>query len=291
MPELPEVETMARLIRPRIEGRTLGKSRVQWLRTLGGVSRARFERCVNGTQVARVWRRAKWIVIDLERSGVSAGHLFVHLRMTGRLLVTPRDADPEPFERVSIELVDNAERFVFTDVRKFGRFLFAPELESTLSGLGPEPLGDEFSEAWFVDALRARKRILKSLLLDQNFLAGLGNIYVDEALHRAHLHPTTSADRVSKQKATRLHAAIRQVLQRAIEVEGSSFDTFYRTPEGNPGAYQDQFLVYGRDGSPCRSCGTTIRKLVVGQRGTHVCPRCQPKPRASRRRSGLPTAG
>jgi len=125
------------------------------------------------------------------------------------------------------------------------------------------------------------RRLLKPLLLDQSFVAGLGNIYVDEALHTAGLHPLSASHRVSRSGAASLAAAIKRVLRRAIAAEGSSFDAFYRTPEGRPGRYQDGFLVYGRDGLPCRRCGATIVRLVVGQRGTHVCPRCQPLPSGS----------
>ena len=124
-----------------------------------------------------------------------------------------------------------------------------------------------------------RRRMLKPLLLDQQFLAGLGNIYVDEVLHRARLHPLRRSDTVGRARAAALHRAVRAVLQAAIEHQGSSFDAFYRTPEGQPGSYQHQFRVYGRDGKPCPRCGRTIRKSVVGQRGTHTCPRCQPRPR------------
>ena len=120
---------------------------------------------------------------------------------------------------------------------------------------------------------------MKPLLLEQAFLAGLGNIYVDESLHAVGLHPLADSSRTTREQAERLSAAIKRVLAAAIEREGSSFDAFYRTPEGNPGSYQDQFQVYGREGEPCRSCGAPIRKFVVGQRGTHVCPRCQPPPR------------
>jgi formamidopyrimidine-DNA glycosylase len=123
---------------------------------------------------------------------------------------------------------------------------------------------------------------LKPLLLDQSFVAGLGNIYVDESLHRSGLHPLSKSERVKPAQAALLHREIRAVLAEAIEREGSSFDTFYRTPEGNPGAYQDQFRVYGRGGEPCHTCATPIARLVVGQRGTHVCPRCQPRPRRAR---------
>ncbi len=277
---------MTRLIRPRILGRTLGQTEVRWLRTLGGSSRPAFQRAVEGSRVKRVWRRAKWIVVDLERAASPAGHLLVHLRMTGRLLVESTDAQAGAFDRLSIALDEGDERLVFSDVRKFGRFQFVPNTEAVLSKLGPEPLGEEFTPHWLRTGLRGRKRLLKPLLLDQTFLAGLGNIYVDEALHRARLHPQRRSDRVDAAAVNRLHAAIQAVLEAAIELEGSSFDTFYRTPEGQPGAYQHQFQVYGRDGQPCHTCGSIIAKMVVGQRGTHLCRRCQRAPRAH---SGLPT--
>jgi formamidopyrimidine-DNA glycosylase len=186
--------------------------------------------------------------------------------------------------RARFEL-DDGSRLVFADVRKFGRLALVRELDEVLPAIGPEPLGDDVDGDWMAAALSARRRLLKPLLLDQSFLAGLGNIYVDEALHTAGLHPLRVSDRVSRAGAATLAQAIKRVLRRAIAAEGSSFDDFYRTPEGRPGRYQDGFLVYGRDGLPCRRCGATIVRLVVGQRGTHVCPRCQPRPRPRRARA------
>jgi formamidopyrimidine-DNA glycosylase len=281
MPELPEVETVARLIRPGVEGRRVREAEVLWPRTTGGLDSGELTRRVTGRRIARVWRRAKWIVLDLERGGRADGHLLVHLRMTGRLHVVDARDEPDPYERVRLEL-DRRGALQFLDVRKFGRFLHAETTEEAFADLGPEPLGEEFTAEWFRRALRARRRALKPLLLDQTFLAGLGNIYVDEALFRARLHPLRRSDAVPARSADALHGAIREVLAEAIEREGSSFDTFYRTPEGKPGSYQHQFQVYGRDGRPCRACGATLRKLVVGQRGTHVCPRCQRAPRPRR---------
>jgi formamidopyrimidine-DNA glycosylase len=278
MPELPEVETVVRLIRPPLAGRKITGAQVYWERTLGGLTEGEFERSVRGRHVARVWRRAKQIVIDLEYRGRPAGHLLVHLRMTGRLHVHDRSVDQGPYVRVSLPLDKGVLHFI--DVRKFGRMLFREDPSEIFDALGPEPLEDGFTPEGFHAALRARRRVLKPLLLDQAFLAGLGNIYVDEALHRAGLHPLRRSDRISKAASRRLHGEIRATLLEAIEREGSSFDTFYRTPEGQPGSYQHQFLVYGRGGKPCRACGRTIRKLVVGQRGTHVCTRCQPAPRS-----------
>jgi formamidopyrimidine-DNA glycosylase len=173
--------------------------------------------------------------------------------------------------------LDRGQRLVFSDVRKFGRLALVERVEQATGALGPEPL--DVQGDWLHAALRARRRRLKPLLLDQAFLAGLGNIYVDESLHRAGLHPLRSSASVTPGQAAALAAAIRETLAHAIAADGSSFDTVYRTPEGRPGAFQDQFAVYGRGGEPCRTCGARIRRLVVGQRGTHVCPRCQPAPR------------
>lgn len=290
MPELPEVETTAALVRPHLEGREITGVRVGWLRSLGGASEADFSTSVVGARVAKVTRRAKWVVIHLERRGEAAGSLLVHLRMTGRLVV---DAEPghaereDPFERVALHLRGvggETGTLRFLDVRKFGRFRFVEDHREALADLGPEPLEAEFTEEWLIAALKGRRRVLKPLLLDQTFLAGLGNIYVDESLFQAGLHPERSADRVPVSRARALHGAIQSTLRKAIEREGSSFDTFYRTPEGQPGSYQHLFRVYGREGKPCPNCGRAIKRLVVAQRGTHICTRCQPAPRAPRSR-------
>lgn len=283
MPELPEVETVARLIAPRVTGRTIVSTHAGWLRSLGGPSLRDFDGSVRGATITRVGRRAKYIVLDLARATpqgalVPAGALLVHLRMSGRLHVEPSDTPLGPYTRVALGLSDQ-HTLRFDDVRKFGRFTFTEDPRATLAHLGPEPLEDDFTGAWLARALAGRQRQLKPLLLDQEFVAGLGNIYVDEALHEAKLHPLLPADRVTNAQAARLVAAIRMILSEAIAREGSSFDTFYRTPEGQPGSYQDQFRVYGRDGRACRRCSATVQKFVVGQRGTHICPRCQRAPR------------
>jgi formamidopyrimidine-DNA glycosylase len=273
MPELPEVETVARLLRPRLVGRRLQRVDVRWRRTLGELAPRTF--------AAAVERRGKWLLVELVRARGLAGYLCVHLRMTGRLAVEER-SESGPWVRLAIDL-DDGRVLRFVDPRKFGRVRYSRRPADVLGALGPEPLGPDFTAQWLAGALRARRRLLKPLLLDQAFVAGLGNIYVDEALHRAGLHPLARSERVPEEPAARLHAAIRAVLGEAIEREGSSFDAFYRTPEGNPGSFQDRFRVYGRTGQPCLACATPIRYLVVGQRGTHVCPRCQP---ATRRVTG-----
>jgi len=276
MPELPEVETIVRQLRPLLVGRTVTRVRLPWPGVVQRPSAASFRAGVAGRRVVAVRRRAKYFVFDLDDGRALVGHL----RMTGRMAIEPSAAPPlrREWVRASFEL-DDGRRLVFADVRKFGRLALVRELDEALPAIGPEPLSDAMDGAWMAAALAHRRRLLKPLLLDQSFLAGLGNIYVDEALHAAGLHPLRSSHRVSRAGAASLAGAIKGVLQRAIEAGGSSFDAFYRTPEGKPGAYQDGFLVYGRDGLPCRRCGATIVRLVVGQRGTHVCPRCQPRPR------------
>ena len=283
MPELPEVETIARQLRPELVGRRLGKASVRWERSLGGLAPTEFARAVRGALVRSVARRGKFLVIGLERDGAGDGALLVHLRMSGRLAVQPREHAVDPYLRVRIGL-DDGRWLDFVDVRKFGRFRYARDPEVVLGELGPEPLERAFSAPALYRGLCERRRLLKPLLLDQTFVAGLGNIYVDESLHRSGLHPLARSDACDAAAAARLHAAIRSVLREAIAREGSSFDAFYRTPEGRPGSYQHLFRVYARAGQPCTTCGTPIRRIVVGQRGTHFCPSCQPRPRARRRR-------
>jgi len=281
VPELPEVETVVRILRPHLLGRRCGEVQVQWKRTLGGSTRAALRKRMTGARIGAVERRGKYIVIELERRGASAGCVVVHLRMTGRLYVDRRGEGSTPWTRVVVGL-DRGDELCFDDVRKFGRFVPAASAQEVHGELGPEPLEAGFTGAWLSRALAGRKRMLKPLLLDQLFIAGLGNIYVDESLFGAGLHPCERSDRVGPERAKRLQRRIRAVLRAAIEREGSSFDTFYRTPEGQPGSYQHQFQVYGRTGRPCRRCKTPIVRIVVGQRGTHFCPRCQPRPRVHR---------
>ena len=288
MPELPEVETTARLIRPDLVGRRVTDVGASWARTLGKPRLAGARDLLVGRRILEVSRRAKYVLVALAegRARSASSWLVVHLRMTGRLVHAAPEEKPDPHRRAWLDLEEtrggrrrDAGRLDFLDPRKFGRFLATEDPDEVLPELGPEPLGPDFTADWLRAGLRSRRRQLKPLLLDQAFLAGLGNIYVDESLFRARLHPLTPSDRVSAAKARALHEAITQVLAEAIEREGSSFDGFYRTPTGQPGSYQDQFQVYGRHGKPCRSCGATVTRIVVGQRGTHSCPRCQRPPR------------
>ncbi len=297
MPELPEVETVVRQLRPLLQGRLIEGARVLWKRTIAQPSAAAFARDVTGRRVEALSRRGKYFVLHLSaqeaatrargarapsarsapvRADRAPKLLVGHLRMTGRLFV---DDDPKPpWTRATFPL-DNGRHLIFVDVRKFGRLALVDALEQALPAMGPEPLGPEIDGEWMAQALGERKRMLKPLLLDQSFLAGLGNIYVDESLHRARLHPLQLSHRVSRARAVDLAASIRDVLTAAIAKQGSSFDGFYRTPEGQPGDYQHEFTVYGREGEPCLRCAAPIRRIVVGQRGTHFCARCQRAPR------------
>lgn len=268
MPELPEVETIARRLRPTLLGSTVTHAEVLWARTLAVPSPRAFKRSIAGRQIISVGRRAKFLMLDL--SGFS---LLIHLRMTGDLFLRPESDPPAPHDRMRLSLLTpdgSPARLVFNDARKFGRVWFTDRPESVLGSLGPEPLSDEFTPAWLYDALRSRRRQLKPLLLDQTFLAGLGNIYADEALHRARLHPLRLSDTVGRNKAEALWLAVRSVLEQGIRRNGASFDWVYRG-----GEFQNDFRVYGREGEACPVCGATIKRLVIGQRGTHICPRCQ----------------
>ncbi len=269
MPELPEVETIARNLRPELVGLAIHEADVRWARTIAMPSVRRFKQEIRGQVIREVGRRAKFLRIQL-----SDYELLIHLRMSGDLALKSGLVDPSKHDRLVLKLTapraGAISTLIFNDTRKFGRVWLTKDLEEITGRLGPEPLSDDFTPEWLSNALRKHHRQLKPLLLDQTFLAGLGNIYTDESLHRARLHPLALSDSVSPRKAERLHAAIQTTLREGIRRNGASFDWVYRG-----GEYQDFFRVYDREGKPCPVCGTPIRRLVVGQRGTHICPHCQ----------------
>src|SRR5581483_4608168 len=276
MPELPEVETIARALRPQLLGQTILEADVRWARTVATPSAKTFKELVKGQQIKDVSRRAKFLNIQL-----SNYNLFIHLRMSGDVLIRQEKAKPEKHDRLILFLAPSSsplgrgamarKKFlVFNDPRKFGRVWLTKNIEDVIGDLGPEPLSKNFTPQWLHDALQSRHRQLKPLLLDQRFVAGLGNIYTDEALHMAKLHPLALSDSVTIKKAEKLHTAIQSVLQEAIRRNGASIDWVYRG-----GEFQNHFRVYGRDGEACPVCGTIIQRIVVGQRGTHFCPHCQ----------------
>jgi formamidopyrimidine-DNA glycosylase len=264
MPELPEVETIIRNLRPALVGKQIISSNLLWNRTLVSPSPAAFQRRIRNQQIQDIFRRAKFLQIKLSKY-----HLLIHLRMSGDVLVVLGGYQPGKHDRLLLKLTDD-RTLIFSDPRKFGRVWLVDDPAEFFQNLGPEPLSDEFTPAWLYAALHSQHRQLKPLLLDQSFLAGLGNIYTDEALHMARLHPLTSSDSVTQEEAEILQMAIRAVLEEGINRNGASIDWVYRG-----GDFQNHFRVYGRQGEPCPVCGSMIERIVVSQRGTHICPTCQ----------------
>ncbi len=298
MPELPEVETVARDLQRWVAGATIRGAEVHWERTIRHPQPAeRFAAEIAGATIRRVTRRAKTVLLHLADGRV----MTVALRMTGALIVAAPGTPPDPYARVVFALTDGRE-LRYRDVRKFGRIGLWPggglrsvgagrgsrsrkvaegggryRIGEVFSGHGPEPLGRSFSAARFAERLSHRSARLKTLLLDQTFVAGVGNIYADEALWRARLHPLRSADSLNDAEVRRLHRAVRQVLRQGIDNRGSSFSD-YVGADGEPGDNAERLMVYRRTDQPCYRCGRPISRIVVGQRSTHFCPRCQPEP-------------
>jgi formamidopyrimidine-DNA glycosylase len=271
MPELPEVETIARNLRqgtkeqPALVGRHILGANLLWERTLAEPSPGEFELRLVGQAIESIGRRGKFLYFQL-----SHDWLLFHLRMSGDLLVRSSRTLPEPHDRLVLEL-EGEIQLAFNDARKFGRCWLVDEVDWVLGNLGPEPLEEGFTADDFYARLNATHRQLKPLLLDQTFLAGLGNIYVDEALNLSQLHPLTPSNTLTEAQAVRLLDSIRTVLQEGILRNGASIDWVYRG-----GDFQNYFRVYQRTGEPCPECGTRIARIIVGQRGTHFCPHCQP---------------
>jgi formamidopyrimidine-DNA glycosylase len=266
MPELPEVETIARKLKPYLIGKTIQDAQLRWARTLAVPSPGKFRELVKGQKIKDVTRRAKYFILRL-----SDFSLLIHLRMSGDLLLKKGKIKPEKHDRLILSLLSadgGLSHLVFNDTRKFGRVWLTANPEDVLGKLGPEPLSRAFTPDWLYTSLHSRHRLLKPLLLDQTFVAGIGNIYADESLHLAKLHPLGASDSVTVEQSKALHAAIRRVLKEGIRRNGASFDWVYRG-----GEYP--FRVYDRAGKPCPVCGTGIERIIVGQRSTHFCPTCQ----------------
>jgi formamidopyrimidine-DNA glycosylase len=259
MPELPEVETVVRTVAPHLVGRRIVSARFTSRFVTPG-NRATLASRLEGRRIESVQRRGKFIVIRLDE-----GILSIHLGMTGRLLVSGKAGE----HTHGVFTLDDGQ-LLYDDPRQFGKIEWNPK---RVAALGPEPLEIGFEE--FRARLRRRARI-KPLLLNQAFLAGLGNIYVDESLFASGIHPLASAARLSAPRAAKLHQAIREILTEAIAAGGSSISD-YVDAEGRKGWFQVKHRVYGREGEACTVCGTAVRKIVVVQRGTHFCPVCQKK--------------
>jgi formamidopyrimidine-DNA glycosylase len=273
MPELPEVETMVRDLEPRVVGKTIVRVDAPFPGSVAWPTFEEFERRAIGRTIVGVSRRGKYAIFSLDSGDV----LIVHRGMTGSLLLRPEEAAMESHVRLCLGL-DGGWELRFNDPRKFGKVFImdAAGAERPLpwAMMGPEPLDGDFSVRSLQAALAGRTALIKPLLLGQRLVAGLGNIYVDEALHLARIHPERRANTLRTAEIKRLHQAIRAVLGAAVEGRGTTFSS-YTDIEGRAGLYQSSLQVFQRAGSACPRCGCTIVRIVVGGRGTHVCPRCQ----------------
>jgi formamidopyrimidine-DNA glycosylase len=282
VPELPEVETIRRQLAGRVAGRTIVDAQVLDAKWCAPRCPAAVEDDLRGARVERLRRRGKYLIADLDDDRF----LVMHLRMTGNLLwVDERDDEPgRPHLRVRIVL-DDGHRLLFTDQRRFGTGIVvdgAQALDAYMSErLGPEPLDPNFTPDVLGRAARGRRAPVKAFLLDQRRVAGIGNIYADEALFRAGIHPLKPAGRLRRADFERLHAGIVETLAAGIARQGASIDD-YRDSNGDRGSMQDEFLIHRREGLPCPRCGRPVTKLVAAGRGTYVCRHCQPVPRRRR---------
>jgi formamidopyrimidine-DNA glycosylase len=273
VPELPEVETYARDLAAALVGRAFTGARTTWPRQMPSLAPAEFDARLRGQRVLSVGRRGKYLVFRLETDW-----LLVHLKMSGRFAIATPTAPADPLAHTILALDDGSE-LRFHDPRKFGRLYLTAQPHEILGRLGPDALSATTSLRLFADRLAARRRRLKPLLLDQTVVAGIGNIYADESLWRARLHPLGRADRISPPEVERLYWAVRWVLGRAIALRGTSLTRGgYRDLDGRTGRMRQALAVYGRTGKPCPRCGRAIDRLIVAGRGTHVCLTCQPPP-------------
>lgn len=269
MPELPEVETVARALRPRAVGRTIVGFETNWPKQITTHDPESFAQAVRGQTIIAVQRRGKYLLL-----GLSGGWwLIVHLRMTGHLSVVSAESPHSRFDHLWFDL-DGGEQLRFRDIRKFGTVMLVADPLQVVGKLGPEPFSAEFTPQLLAERLAKRNAPIKAVLLDQTVVAGIGNIYADEALFGANIAPLRPASSLNEEEIGRLHHAILQVLQLGIDREGASI-TNYLKPDGEKGQMQDAVNVFRRTGAPCYVCGMPIVRIKVTQRSTHFCPHCQ----------------
>jgi formamidopyrimidine-DNA glycosylase len=269
MPELPEVETTVNELRPGITGRRISGVDILSPRTIAVPAPVEFKEGLTGRVFTGLSRRGKHLIFNLDN-----GHfLIAHLRMTGSLLLKPSAEKPEKYVRVVIHL-DNGQAVHFRDVRRFGRMWLVEDAAAVTGKLGPEPLAPEFTPDVLGQLLKKRSTPIKSLLLDQTVIAGIGNMYADEALFRAGIHPLQPGDSLNKSEIKKLHEAVQEVLLQGIRYCGASTDTFIR-PAGVKGEAHLQFQVAHQKGKECAVCGEAIVRTTVQQRGSFFCPHCQ----------------
>ncbi len=269
MPELPEVETTVRALRPYLVNRTIVYVQNKWPRHVALPSLPEMQMRLHGRTITAISRRAKYLVFSLTDDET----LIIHLKMSGRLLVVDRD-EPADKHVHTVFGLDNGQELRFWDQRKFGRVYLVRDPQQVLSGLGPEPLAADFTVERLAERLHGRRRVLKPLLLDQTFVAGIGNIYADESLFYARLHPRRTADSLKEPEVSALYAAIQKSLNLGIEREGASIDLYVK-PDGSKGDMQNAVAVFRRTGQPCLQCGSPVQRIILGGRSTHFCPNCQ----------------
>ncbi|MGD9212530.1 MAG: bifunctional DNA-formamidopyrimidine glycosylase/DNA-(apurinic or apyrimidinic site) lyase [Desulfobacteraceae bacterium] len=274
MPELPEVETIVNdLIQAGLIGVKIQKAKIYWQRSIAVPKAASFNRQIAGAVITNIFRRGKFIVFELAEKG----NLLIHLRMSGRIIITFATEPRGKHEHV-ILTCDGARNIRLHDPRKFGRIYLVKDANEILGRLGPEPLAQNFKSIDLKQILQSHRRQLKPLLLDQRMLAGLGNIYVDEALWEASIHPLCLSHQLNDPQIKKLYAAIRRVLRRGLANRGTALGKGAGNfvPAGEvPGKNQHELRVFRKEGIPCLRCNEPIIRLVVGQRGTHICPACQ----------------
>jgi len=282
VPELPEVQTVVdNLNGLGIGGSTITNASVHWPKTVAPITPAKFRKQIKGLRINRFSRRGKYVVANLSQGWT----LLIHLRMTGRLNWAATGTRRGIHEHVVLQL-DQANELRFHDTRKFGRLFLTQTPETVLAKIGPEPLEKSFTRKRLRHLLQGKRRQMKPLLLDQTFIAGLGNIYVDEALWSARIHPLRVSSSLTENEISALHKAIRLVLRRGLKNMGTSLGTgkgnFYSVA-GRKGRNADELKVFRRNGEACPRCQALIERLNVAQRGTHICPVCQPVPKALQR--------
>jgi formamidopyrimidine-DNA glycosylase len=278
VPELPEVETIRRHLAPHVDGRTLRHLEIHDARWSLPPAPQELSAAVEGRRIEQLGRRGKYLVWELE----DEAYLMLHLRMTGTLLLNPPERPPHT--RVTFDLEDGELQFV--DPRRFGTGELALGHEALQDffarRLGVEPFEPEFTGEHLYELTRHSRAPIKAMLLDQKRIAGVGNIYADEALFRARIHPLRLANRINRKQASALRDAVVETLELGIESKGATIDDF-RDPVGVSGSFQDRFLIHLREGEPCVRCGRPVRKLRAAGRGTYVCESCQPRPRGQAR--------
>jgi len=271
MPELPEVETIKNELLPRIVGHRITSVSLFWDGIVRHPSVEEFCSRLPGQKITGGTRRGKYLILNLSSSEV----LIIHLKMSGSLLLNPASAEPERFTRAILHL-DKEIKLYFRDPRKFGVMWLVENANSVVGKLGPEPLETDFTPQILAQLLSNRTAPIKALLCDQGFIAGIGNMYADEALFAARIHPLRSGKSLSRDEIERLHHTIQQVLLSAIGNKGASIINYYR-PDGKLGTAHFQFQVAHRGGKPCPICGTPIQRLPIRNRGSYFCPKCQPQ--------------